>query len=70
MRKTDEYANGIENLAKQMIRFCQKEIDKTKHRTPKNSIRQITNGGKIAAYNKVIQKLLVKKRIVEIKRRD
>lgn len=41
-----------------ILRFVEKEIEKVKtSSTEKNTPRQITNGGKLVAYNKVRSKI-------------
>ena len=58
----NEYKNGMLKTTEQMIFFCKNEIEKIKNtKTTPNTNRQITNDGKLAAYNKTLQKLLVKK---------
>lgn len=57
------YANGIVSATKQIMKFVEKEIKKiVDSNTEPNTPRQITNGGKLQAYNKVLQKLQDKKR--------
>jgi hypothetical protein len=61
MNKKNEYGKGKMNATKEMISFVQKQIISIKDQRPlPNSNRQITNGGKLLAYNKVLQKLMVK----------
>lgn len=53
-----EYGNGLLKDTEQMIYFVQREIDDIKKSEFKpNSNRQITNGGKLLAYNKMLSKL-------------
>lgn len=66
----DEYANGLAKATEHMIYFCKAEIKKIKEsKVEPNTNRQITNGGKLYAYNKILQKLLVKKKVIQIKKR-
>lgn len=67
----DEYANGLDKATDRMIRFCKAEIKKIKQgKTEPNTNRQITNGGKIIAYNRMVQKLLMNKQSIKQNRRD
>lgn len=61
-KTSNAYANGLMKATEHIIRFCQKEISIIKSGNPvKNSPRQITNGGKLLAYNKVLVKLKTKR---------
>lgn len=55
------YNDGKLKVIKEMIAFVEKEIEAVKSRkTDPNSEAQITAYGKVAAYNKVLQKLRTK----------
>lgn len=62
MKLKSEYSNGLLKATEQMIYYCEAQINKIKSGTKEaNTPRQITNGGKLLAYNKVLTKLMVKK---------
>lgn len=59
------YRNGLVNATEHMICFCESEIKKIKgSELVPNSFRQITNGGKLHAYNKMLTKLIAKKKTI------
>jgi hypothetical protein len=57
-----KYGQGRYSVLHEMIEFVKKEIIKAKERKPEpNSPQQISNGGQLRAYNRVLQKLKCKK---------
>jgi len=67
----DKYANGLAKATERMIYFCKAEMKKIKEDTAKpNTARQITNGGKLHAYNKMLSKLIANKKVIQTNRQD
>ena len=67
-----EYSNGLLKATENMIFFCKREIESIKKSdvTP-NTNRQITNSGKLLAYNKMLTKLQsTKKKFIERKSKE
>lgn len=59
------YRNGLVNATEHMICFCKSEIKKIKEsELVPNRFRQITNAGKFNAYNKMLTKLIAKKKTI------
>lgn len=58
----DAYANGLLKATEQITTYILNEINRIKTENPlPNSARQITNGGKLLAYNKMLSKLKSKR---------
>jgi len=58
----NEYANGLLKACDQTIYFCQGKIDKIKaSKTKPNTPRQITESGKVLAFQLVINRMKVRK---------
>lgn len=62
MKMLDKFGQGRHSVIKEMICFVKKEIDSIKNESTAgvSSPRQISNGGKLKAYRKVLDKLNVK----------
>lgn len=53
-----EYGNGLLKATERMIYYCKRSIEGIKNSGAKpNTTRQITNGGKLLAYNRMLRKL-------------
>lgn len=58
----NEYGDGRLSVINEMISFCYTQIQKIKDiEVKKNTTRQMSNSGKLLAYHKILEKLLVKK---------
>lgn len=64
----NEFGNGLMKQTENVIFFVRRQIDKIKMSKQEfNTPRQISNGGKLLAYRKVLEKMLARKRSLENK---